>query len=58
VKRGGMIHFYTFKNRQQADTLGTEFGQKAFDVLIQRRCGNVASGVSRWVYDLVKQKQV
>jgi tRNA (guanine37-N1)-methyltransferase len=58
VKRGGMIHFYTFKNRGQADALGLEFGQKGFEVVIQRRCGNVAPGVSRWVYDLVKQKQV
>ncbi len=58
VKQGGMIHFYTFKNRHQADALGPEFGQKGFEVLIQRRCGNVAPGVSRWVYDLVKQKQV
>jgi tRNA (guanine37-N1)-methyltransferase len=56
VKRGGMIHFYTFKNPQQADALGPEFGQKGFEVVIQRRCGNVAPGVSRWVYDLVKRK--
>jgi len=56
VKRGGMIHFYTFKNREQADALGPEFGQKGFEVVIQRRCGNVAPGVSRWVYDLVKRK--
>ena len=56
VKRGGMIHFYTFKNRDQADALGPAFGQKGFEVLIQRRCGNVAPGVSRWVYDLVTRK--
>jgi tRNA (guanine37-N1)-methyltransferase len=58
VKQGGIIHFYTFKNRDQADALGPEFGQKGFEVVIQRRCGNVAPGVSRWVYDLVKRKQV
>jgi tRNA (guanine37-N1)-methyltransferase len=56
VKRGGMIHFYTFKNRHQADALITEFGHKGFEVIIRRRCGNVAPGVSRWVYDLVKGK--
>jgi tRNA (guanine37-N1)-methyltransferase len=56
VKQGGRIHFYTFKNREQADALRPEFGQKGFEVLIQRRCGNVAPGVSRWVYDLVKRK--
>jgi len=56
VKRGGIIHFYTFRNREQADALGSEFGQNGFEVVIQRRCGNVAPGVSRWVYDLVKRK--
>jgi len=54
VKRGGMIHFYTFRNRDQADALVTEFGQKGFEVVTRRRCGNVAPGVSRWVFDLVK----
>jgi len=56
VKPQGMIHFYTFRNRIQADALGAEFGQKGFEVVTQRRCGNVAPGVSRWVYDLVKGK--
>jgi len=56
VKRGGMIHFYTFKNRHQADALIAAFGQKGFEVIIRRRCGNVAPNVSRWVYDLVKEK--
>jgi tRNA (guanine37-N1)-methyltransferase len=54
VKRGGMIHFYTFRNRDQADALVTEFGEKGFEVVTRRRCGNVAPGVSRWVFDLVK----
>ena len=58
VKQGGMIHFYTFKNRKQAAALGPEFGQKGFEVVTQRRCGNVAPGISRWVYDLVKRKYV
>jgi tRNA (guanine37-N1)-methyltransferase len=56
VKRRGMIHFYTFRNREQADALGEEFDHKGFEVVIQRRCGNVAPGVSRWVYDLEKRK--
>ena len=54
VKRGGMIHFYTFKNRNQADALREEFGQNGFEVVTKRRCGNVAPNVSRWVYDLVQ----
>ena len=28
---------------------------RGFELVIQRRCGNVAPGISRWVYDLVKQ---
>jgi tRNA (guanine37-N1)-methyltransferase len=55
VKPGGMIHFYTFKNRDQADALVREFAKKGFDVVVRRRCGNVAPSVSRWVFDLVKK---
>jgi tRNA (guanine37-N1)-methyltransferase len=54
VKPGGMIHFTTFKNRKQADALVGEFTMKGFDVVVLRRCGNVAPSVSRWVFDLVK----
>jgi tRNA (guanine37-N1)-methyltransferase len=54
VKPGGMIHFTTFKNRNQADVLAGEFTMKGFEVVVQRRCGNVAPSVSRWVFDLVK----
>jgi tRNA (guanine37-N1)-methyltransferase len=54
IKKGGMIHFYTFKNRNQADALAREFTTKGYEVATRRRCGNVAPGVSRWVYDLVK----
>ena len=54
VKPGGLIHFTTFKNRNQADALAGEFEMKGFKVVVQRRCGNVAPSVSRWVFDLVK----
>jgi tRNA (guanine37-N1)-methyltransferase len=54
VKPGGIIHFTTFKNRNQADALAREFTLKGFEVVVQRRCGNVAPSVSRWVFDLVK----
>ena len=55
VKSGGMIHFYTFSNPDQADVRGEEFARRGFELVKQRRCGNVAPGISRWVYDLVKQ---
>jgi len=54
VKYGGVIHFTTFKNRNQADALAGEFKMNGFEVVVQRRCGNVAPSVSRWVFDLVK----
>ena len=51
---GGAIHFYTFKKRHQIEDLIREFEEKGFEVEFHRRCGNVAPGVSRWVFDLVK----
>jgi len=54
VKQGGMIHFYTFRNRNQAEALAATFERKGFTVINHRRCGNVAPGVSRWVFDLEK----
>ena len=54
VKQGGTIHFYTFRNRNQAEALAGEFDRRGFEVVTLRRCGNVAPGVSRWVFDLVK----
>lgn len=55
LKSGGMIHFYTFCNRDQADAKGEEFESRGFDCILHRRCGNVAPGISRWVYDLKKK---
>jgi tRNA (guanine37-N1)-methyltransferase len=52
VKPRGIIHFYTFKNQTQAKTLVTEFEQNGYELVFYRRCGNVAPGVSRWVYDV------
>ncbi|MEI7856308.1 MAG: hypothetical protein WCH85_02275 [Methanomicrobiales archaeon] len=50
--KGGMIHFYTFKTRNQIPALVEEYTEKGFDVIGYKRCGNVAPGVSRWVFDL------
>ena len=54
VKPGGMLHFYTFKNRNQAAALAEEFECNGYEVVVRRRCGNIAPSVSRWVFDLVK----
>jgi tRNA (guanine37-N1)-methyltransferase len=54
VKKSGMIHFYTFKTRQQIPMLMIEYKRKGLHVKFFRPCGNVAPGVHRWVFDLVK----
>ena len=48
-----MIHFYTFCNQGQSVVLGEEFAHQGFEVVMKKRCGNVAPGISRWVYDLI-----
>jgi tRNA (guanine37-N1)-methyltransferase len=55
VKPGGTIHFYTFKNREQAADLPAIFEQDGLHVRNMRRCGHVAPGISRWVFDLQKE---
>ncbi len=53
VVKNGMMHFYTFKTRNEIPALMEEYAQKGFDVTWYSPCGNVAPGVSRWVFDLV-----
>jgi tRNA (guanine37-N1)-methyltransferase len=55
VKTGGVIHFYTFKNDRQAIELASQFSEDGLKVLFFRRCGPVAPGVSRYVFDLLKK---
>jgi len=54
VKRGGMIHFYTFKKKDQIEGLIEGYETMGFHVEFYRRCGNVAPAVSRWAFDLIK----
>lgn len=54
VKKGGKINFYTFKKSFQIEGLINKFSAMDFTVEFYRRCGNVAPGVSRWVFDLAK----
>ena len=51
--KDGMIHFYTFRPRNEIPALIEEYVQKGFEVSCYNTCGNVAPGVSRWVFDLV-----
>ncbi|MCL7475988.1 MAG: RsmD family RNA methyltransferase [ANME-2 cluster archaeon] len=54
VKKGGIIHSYTFKKSHEIPGLVEEYGQNDLEVEFHRQCGNVAPGVSRWVFDLIK----
>ncbi|WP_233084464.1 class I SAM-dependent methyltransferase [Methanococcoides orientis] len=54
VKIGGYLHFYTFKTREQIEVLIGKYSDMGLDVINYRRCGNIAPGVSRWVFDMVK----
>jgi len=55
IKKGGHIHFYTFKTESQIPELVEEYRRMDLEVEFYRRTGNVAPGVSRWVFDLVKK---
>jgi tRNA (guanine37-N1)-methyltransferase len=57
VKSGGIIHFYTFQNDRQAEDLALRFPQEGLDVLLSRGCGQVAPGVNRYVFDLLKKSE-
>ncbi|MDD2438913.1 MAG: class I SAM-dependent methyltransferase family protein [Methanosarcinaceae archaeon] len=54
IKSGGFIHFYTFKPAEEIPALIKEYKNMGFEVDFFRRCGNVAPGISRWVFDLQK----
>jgi tRNA (guanine37-N1)-methyltransferase len=49
---GGMAHFYTFKAKEQVPGLVAAYEEKGLSVTFSSACGNVAPGVSRWVFDL------
>lgn len=52
--RDGMIHFYTFGAKNEIPALVDALGNKGFELTFQDECGNVAPGIKRWVFDLVK----
>lgn len=58
VKPGGYIHFYTFKSKEEVYALIKRYENMGFELLFHRRCGNVAPGISRWVFDLKKQENM
>ncbi len=57
VKAGGIIHYYTFDNQKGAQERARNFRDSGFLVERLHRCGNVAPSVSRWVFDLISEKE-
>lgn len=54
LAEGGMVHFYTFKARQQIPALISGYEGKGLTVRYSAPCGNVAPGISRWVFDMIR----
>jgi tRNA (guanine37-N1)-methyltransferase len=54
IKKGGNIHFYTFKKQYEINGLLEEYKNMGLETLSYRKCGNVAPFVSRWAFDLKK----
>ncbi|MGB4235422.1 MAG: RsmD family RNA methyltransferase [Methanoregulaceae archaeon] len=54
VRGGGVLHFYTFKGDRQVEGLVRGFEEKGYTVLFHHRCGWVARGIGRYVFDLEK----
>jgi tRNA (guanine37-N1)-methyltransferase len=54
IRKGGMIHFYTFGKDAEIPCFISSFREKGLETVRFRKCGNVAPGVRRFVFDLVK----
>ena len=50
----GMVHFYTFRAKEQIPDLVLAFEREGLMVRYSAPCGNVAPGVSRWVFDMAR----
>jgi len=55
VRPGGMMHIYVFKKAPEIEALVRQYEDLGMKTVLCRRCGNVAPGVSRWVFDLAKE---
>lgn len=52
LSRGAMAHLYLFKAKEQIPGLLQAFEQAGFSITYYSPCGNVAPGISRWVFDI------
>jgi len=55
IKPGGWVHLYLFKKPYQLDSLREWSRESGYVTLSVQRCGNVAPGVSRFVFDMQKE---
>jgi tRNA (guanine37-N1)-methyltransferase len=55
TKKGGIIHFYTFKSGQEIEPLQETFSERGLTADACYRCGFVAPGIGRYVFDLEKK---
>jgi tRNA (guanine37-N1)-methyltransferase len=56
AKKYCMLHFYTFKKLTQIEGLKRSYEDMGLEVVDCRSCGNVAPGVCRWAFDMVKSR--
>jgi tRNA (guanine37-N1)-methyltransferase len=54
IREGGILHFYTFTGDRHIPGLIDDFEKKGYSVLSHHRCGWVAPGIGRYVFDLRK----
>lgn len=52
VRKGGTIHFYTFKKKMEIAFLAEQYADSGLTIQEIRRCGNIAPGVNRWALTL------
>lgn len=55
LRPGGALHFFTFKTQREIPGLIRWFETIGLHPCSHRRCGSVAAGVYRYVFDLVQQ---
>lgn len=52
---GGEAHWYVFGAPQQVTSFTALFARAGLDTVRHAACGNVAPGIQRWVFDLVRR---
>jgi len=57
LENGGMVHFYTFRGKEQIPALTSAYEGNRLTVTHSSPCGNVAPGISRWVFDMVYRQR-